>query len=194
MIVFLLSAYFLTFFCVIQIRKGKHPKYTDFPHLNLNSKGICFVSNQTHRIIINTAKTMLINKNLYIKYSSQLVIISNVENIKIYDKYLYFDCLGKVEILFNTKDYYKHFAIIISSNQFDLNKQKQIAILDLINNEFDINQSPLTKRYINIIKNILNIVIDKEKVIVKPNKFKFSYVLTYKSNNKIKRITINEKI
>ncbi len=168
-------------------------KFENFPHLNLTRKGISFISYATHRIKIHNAKTMLINNNLYVKFTSQLVIISNVSGVKIFNELLYFDCLGKVKILFNNKDYYKYFAIKINSNQFDLSKQKQTAILDLINNEFDLLKSQLTLRYIKIIKNILNIEIQKDKILIKPNKFKFSYVLTYKLNNRIKRVSINEK-
>ena len=120
------------------------------------------------------------------------MIISNVKDVKIYKHYLYFTAMGEVEICFDFKDIYRNFAIIIKSKQFSIDELKQQAILDIVNNNFDLNSSKIFKKYIKIIEKVLNISIFNEKLTIKPNKFKLSFELAYKLNNKIKRINISQ--
>ena len=186
----LLVIYSITFFCVVKLKKSAQLKCQNFTHLRLKKNCISFVSNGIHRIKISNAKIMQMNNILYLNLSNRLVIISNVKDVKIYESYLYFTALGKVEILIDLKTIYKYFAIQIRSKQFDINELKQRAIIDLMNNNFDINFCKIMKRYIKIIEKVLNIVILQKKIIVKPNKFKLSFVLSYKLNNQIKRVSI----
>lgn len=152
--------------------------------------GMVFFSSKVHKIKIQNIKLMQIDKVLYLKTTTKLVIINNVEEVKIYNGYLYFKGCGKVTIEFDCKEFYKYFALKISSKQFCLSDLKQQAFVDLMNNGFDKNFSKLMKKYINIIKNVLKIEIFKEKIVVGYNKFKLSFVLTYKLNNVIKRINV----
>ena len=137
---------------------------------------------------------MKISDSLYIKNNEKVVIISNVKNVEIYENFLYFTGCGKVEISFDCSMFYKYFALEISSQQFDLKPLKQCAIIDIMNNDFELKFSKIAKKYIKIIEKVLNMCIFKEKIIVKQNNFKLSFVLSYKLNNRIKRIYINETL
>lgn len=191
---FALLAYFLTFYLVIKIKSKFKHKETSFPFLKFTKTGISFFSYNQHEIKIQNMKTMQIDGLVYLKNGDKLIIISNVKDVKIYEDYLLFTANGETKILFDCKEYYRYFTLDIQSEQFNLNNIKQTAILDIMNNNFDLNSSSLAKRYMNLLKNILNIHIDNEKIVVKPNKFKFSFVVTYKINNKIKQVNIRQRI
>ena len=135
---------------------------------------------------------MQLNKVLYLSFNGSLVIITNVDDVKVFEDYLYFTGLGRVEILVDLKDVYKYLAIKIKSKQFSLGELKQAAIIDFMNNNFDINFSKKLNKYIRIIEKVLNICIFQEKIIVKPNKFKLSFELIYKLNNQIKHVIVGE--
>lgn len=185
--------YFITFFCVIKTRK-RRIKFSDFPQFKINQSGVFFYSKQTHRIKIENDEVFQIQKNLYIRTKNEIIIIKNVENVKIFENFLYFKALGKVKIIFNIKQIYNYLVLLVESKQIDMNYLRQIAIIDLINNDFDINNSKLLKKYIKILKNVLNIGIFKEKIVVKQNKYKIPFILTYKINNKIKKVCVNETL
>ena len=187
-------AYFLTFYLVMKIKNKHKQKEICFPLLKMTKTGITFFSYDEHKINIQNMKTMQIGDVLYLRTTEKLIIISNVKNVKIYEDFVQFTSCGQTKILFDCLDFFRYFAIDICSKQFNLSKIKQTAILDLMNNNFDIKSSALAQRYINIIKNILNIHIDNEKVIIKPNRFKFSFVVTYMVNNKIKRVNIRQTL
>ena len=189
-----LLLYVITFCLVATLKKSFKLKYYEFPNLKLKKEGITFFSLTTHRIKIKNAKMMLIKDNLYMRTNERLIIITNITDVKVYENFLYFTAMGMVKIIFDCKDIYRFFAIKIESNSFDLSILKQNAILNLINNSFELNFSKITKKYINIIENVLNIKIFKEKIIVKPNKFKLSFKLSYKLNNQIKQVFINETL
>lgn len=191
---FSLFAYFLTFFCVIKVLKNKKLKYSNFPPLKMKKGGVFFMSTNTHRIKLNNSKLFLVRDILYLKTNEKLVIFTNVKDVKIYEHYLYFTGKGEVRILFDCENFYRYFALIVSSKQFEITTLKQLAIVDLMNNGFNEKFSKITEKYIKIIEKVLNICIFKEKITVKPNKFKLSFVLTYKLNNKIKRVNIKETI
>ncbi len=183
--------YLIVFFCVVALKKTKQLKWYDFPLLKLKKDGIEFITTLTHRIKIADAKMTQLCDKLYLNLNGKLIIISNVKDVKIFDEYLYFTGLGKVEIITDLKEIYKYFSITIKSEQFFIDEIKQSAIIDLINNNFEINFCKNLKRYIKIIENVLNIHIYQEKIIVKSNKYNLSFELIYKLNNKIKRVIID---
>lgn len=187
-------AYFFSFFFVRIFKKKKRVKKTKFPVLRMNKSGIFFNSNAEHLIKIDNVKLMQVGTVLYVKTSTDFIIFSNVKDAKVIDGCLIFRALGKVKILFDCSKYYRYFLLNIKSQQFDLGKLKQLAILDLMNNNFDINFCKFTKKYIKIIKNVLNIHIFKEKIVIKKNKFKLSFIASYKLNNVIKHVSVNETI
>jgi len=183
--------YFITFFCVVKFKLTYDLRHENFPTLKMKKSGISFVSTSTHRIKITNIKTKLIGKTLYLKTTKTLIIITNVKDVKIYNQFLYFTCLGRVQVFFDCKEFYQYFVIIIKSDQFDINELKQSALINLANNGFDINFSDIAKKYVNIIKKVLNINIFDKKITIKQNKFKFSFELVYKANNKIKKVIID---
>lgn len=181
--------YFLTFLCVVKFKRNKI-KYSNFPKLKLNKHGIFFNSNLTHRIKIDIEKICLIGNNLYIKCKNNIILIKNVKDVKIFEGFLYFLCLGEVEILFDFSCVFRYFGIDIKTKKFDFKKMKQMAICDLINNNFDIDFSKIAKNYIKIIKNVLKINIFDNKISIMKNNLNIDFMLTYKLNGKIKRVYI----
>ena len=194
MISLLMGIYLVTFLLTVKFKKSNSLNYHKFPHVGINKSGIKFYSTLTHRIKISNVKIMKIGDLLYVKNNEKVVIVSNVKDVKIYEKFLYFTGCGKVEISFDCSEFYKYFALEIFSEQFDLKPLKQYALIDLMNNDFELKFSKTAKKYIKIIENVLNISIFKEKIVVKQNNFKLSFVLSYKLNNRIKRIYINETL
>ena len=170
------------------------PTFFKFPRLKLTKKGIEFYSHCQHRIKIEEMKLMLVNSTLYLKNNKKLIIINNVKDVMLFENYLYFTGLGFVRICFDCESVYRYFMVEIKSKQFSLNNIKQNAILDLMNHNFDYAQCCVTRRYINIIRKVLNIDISSEKVTIKPNKFKLSFVVFYKVNNIIKRVNIRQTL
>lgn len=191
--IFVLIVYFVIFFFVIKFKKSK-PKSEPFPMLKLNKNGVSFFSKGTHSIKVDNIKTMLNNSVLYIKIEQKLVIVTNVKNVMIFNNKLYFTSCGETKIIFDCNSFYRYFALKITSHQFCLDDLKQLAIKDLINSNFNLTKAKTTRKYINIIENILNIHISDRQVIIKPNRFKFSFNVTYKVNNKIKRVNINQTL
>lgn len=189
-----LVAYFITFYVVVRMKNNVKQEKQSFPNLKLNKRGISFFSLGNLSIRIEEVKVAQIGNVLYIKTKNDLVLIQNVKNAKLIENQLYFECLGEVDIFFDCRKYYKYFLIEIKSRQFDFRKEKQNALIDIINHNFNIKESAVAKKYITIIQRVLNIKIGNEKITVGQNKFRFSYVLIYKLNNVIKRVTINERI
>lgn len=189
-----LIAYFVTFYLMMKLKTKYKLKRKSFPYLKMNKTGITFFSHSEHKIKIQNMKIMQVENNVYLKQGNNLIIITNVSEVKGYEDYLLFTSNGETRILFDCNDYFRYFAINIKSEQFSLDEIKQSAILDLMNNNFDINLSVLAKRYINILKNTLNINFDNKKLIIKPNRFKFSFTVIYKVNNKIKHVNIRQRI
>ncbi len=187
-------AYFVSFFCVKTIKKQNFFKYKKFPQIKMRKGGLVFNSFKEHRLKVENEKIMGIGNILYLNLSGSLVIVSNVTNVKKCGNYLYFKCLGQVEIYFNCESYYRFFLIDVKSSQFNLREIKQLALRDLMNNGFDLNFAKIAQKYIKILKNVLNIHVFSNKIVVKSNKFKLSYTLTYKLNNVIKHIVVNERI
>ena len=188
--IFALIAYFIAFTLFITFHKKGSLKYEEFPTLNVTKDGITFYSTYTHRVRIDCANAIQVGNMLYVKTQTQLIIITNVKDGKIYQSYLYFTCFGKTQILFNTDDYYRYFMINVQSNMFDIRELKKQSILDIMDNDFDFNNSEIAKKYLKILTKILNITITDKNVQIKPNKYKLTYQIEYKINNKIKRVII----
>ncbi len=135
---------------------------------------------------------MQVDKIVYIKKDNKMIVLINVDNLCFKDDYMYFSALGKVKILFNCICFYKYFNIEISSQKFDLKDLQQTALLDILNNLFNLKNAKILLKYLKIITKVLNININKKKIVVKRNKFKIPYTLTYKVNNVLKRVKVNE--
>ena len=128
MLLFLTVIYFLTFFCVKNLKKEREIRYFMFPRLKLTKRGVVFYSKRTHRIRFCNYKNFLLNNVLYLKTDFNLVAISNIKDVKIYNEFLYFTGCGKVEIKFDCNKIFRYFFIDIKSKQFDLNSIQQQSI------------------------------------------------------------------
>lgn len=192
MLAFFIS-YILSIFATSVIVEKLKYSYKPFPKLNLTKFGIKFFSNQRHRIKISD-KIVKIGENVYLKCCNQIVAFQNIKNAVIKNEYLFFTANGEVKIIFNTGEYYKYFNLSVNTNGLDFSSLKQTAILDLINNNFEMQQARKFNKFLNFIKNTLNIKIDNDKVRVFANKLKISYELTYKANGKIKKINVKNTI
>ena len=187
-------AYILTTFLVFFIIKKNKYKTKPFPKLKINKNGIIFYSNFKHKIKIGDAKLLIIENTAYLKKVNKVLTIHNVEDVFIKDNYLYFKANGNVKILFNTIDFYRYFNIIIQSEKFNINKLKQLALIDILNNVFNIKNSKIFKKYLNIVKNILKININNKKIEIKPNNFNLSYTVIYKTNNQITKVNVEKTL
>lgn len=158
------------------------------PELHMTSKFIVFHSKQRHKIKINNAKIMQLEKTVYLKSDTKNFAIHNVDKIYILKDYLYFTALGEVRIIGHFDKIYKYFNIIIKSFRFDLETIKQDAINDLMQNLFNINKAEKVKRYIKIVTEILNIRFTDKGLSIGKNKYNLEYTLLYKKKNQIKKI------
>ncbi len=191
---FIVSTYFialvLIFLVIYKLKNKTHP----LPNLVLTKCGLIFNSYKRHKIFVGDVKLMQIENCVYLKKGVNTIAIKNVNSICLNNGYLYFNALGKVKILFNCKSYYRLFNINIKSAQFDLYSLKQQALIQLVNNLFDVNNCTLVKRYINAVKSILNISADSNKLEVKQNKYLLPFTITYKIKNTLKVVNINQKL
>lgn len=179
---------------VTKLKQKIKLNFKPFPTLKLRKDGIIFDSFSCHRIKSESNKIMQVGKKVYINIKNKLIIISNVDKVFMHENHLYFTGLGKVKILFDCIEIYRYFNIKITSKKFSIEELKQEAIIDYLNNSFDINFCEKLKRYIKILENVLNVHVFSKKIIVKQNKFQFPFVLKYKLNNTIKQININETL
>lgn len=193
-IIFSFFIYFFTFFSINWVLKNKKIKFYEIPELKINKNYIYFNSNKIHRIYVCKAKLMVIDKNAYIKRNNIMITINNVTDIQLVDDFLYFKSLNTTKIIFNTKNFYRYFNILIISNKFSLKKLKQKALKDVINHLFCIESCKFLKKYLNFITNILEIEINDKKILVKKNKYNLSYDLFYKVNNIVKHLKVEETI
>lgn len=174
-----------------KIRKNKMLRYEPLKNLSLKKKGIEFCSKSCHRIKMPNIKKLQVGTRLYVRTNDKIIIFENVDKVFVFEEYLYFTALGKVRIRFDCSEIYRYFNIEIKSEKFNIEELKQSAINDIINNNFEINFCKILKRYIKIIENVLNIHIFQKKIVIKQNKLRLSYILTYKLNNIIKQVNIN---
>ena len=186
--------YYITIFCVLKKLSKRELKVENFPRLYITKNGIEFFSLGTHKIKINVSNLCLFENILYLKDLDKIVIIKNVEDVKVFNQNLYFKCKGKVKIIFDCKKFFRFFTIKIESKQFDLNELKNLALVDMLNNVFNPNSSKFVKKYIKILQNTLNISILREKIVIRQNKYHLSFSVLYKVNGKIRRVNINQTV
>lgn len=194
MIVFLLCSIFITYmfivYIIVKFKNDKRFHCDEFPRLTLKKDRITFNSYGRHKIKILGFDMVLVKDCLYLFNASKIIIIENVNKAELHENYLYFSALGEVIIYLELKEFYRYFAIIIKSEKFNMDNLKQKAILDILNHNFEANNSEVVRKYIKIIKNILNIDVLSKKIVIKPNKYRLPFQLTYKLNNKIKHIKV----
>lgn len=183
--------YFITSFIVFIILLKRKTKYSIVEKFRVLKSGINFFSTKRHRIKISNAKILQIQNIVYLKKDNQTIILKNVDNIYLKEDFLYFDALGNVSILCDLSNIYKYFNLQIYSNQFDFCSIKKQALQDLFNNLFCLNLSEKINRYLKMLKDILNIKITKQGIVVGQNKYYIPLKITYKINNTIKTININ---
>ena len=175
---------------IVKFKKNKRLNYKEFPKLFLKKDGISFVSYDRHRFKTLGFELVTVKENLYLFNATKMIVIENINKVEIHENYLYFSALGEVKFYLDLTDVYKYFSVIIKSEKFNIDNLKQKAILDIINSNFEAKNSQFVKKYIKIIKNILNINILSKKITVKPNRYHLPFKLTYKLNNKIKQIKV----
>ena len=171
-------------------------KYKTFPltKLKLNKGGISFFSTKKHKLKIFNFKIIMISDGVCIKTEKELIVFKNIKNVILRNEHMYFCGCGKVEIVFNCINYYKYFNIKIISKDFDFEKFKQRAILDLVNHGFDVDNAENFKKFIHFINNTLKINIRDKNIKLSINKIPFAYQIIYRLNNKIKKINVSNTI
>lgn len=167
-------------------------KFKPIPDFLIKKNGIIFFSNAVHRINVNDAEFIQVCKLVYLKSSTKMLILKNVDEIYKKNDWLYFKACGKTEIIFNCEKIYKYFNIRIESNKFDLSQLLINAKQEILNNLFNSCKFESVRKYINLIKNVLNITFNKNGISVKENKFKLPYTLTYKQGGRVKTINVKE--
>jgi len=187
-------SYILTIILIFFVINKFKYKTKPFPKLKINKNGIIFYSTLKHKIRIDDVKLLQLNDAVYLKKQCEVIVIHNVKDVFTKNNYLYFRAKGEVKILFNTNEIYRYFNIVIQSKKFSLNKLKQLALIDVLNNIFNIKNSKILKKYLNIVKNILKIDINNKKIEIKPNIFNLSFTLIYKTNNQITRVNVEETL
>lgn len=176
---------------VLWLKQKQNLNFFPPPKVIVKRDGLSFSSYSVHRVNILNNKYIQIGNKVYIRNNLCLVTINNVDRVFIYKNYLYFTGLGLVKIEFDCADIFAMFNVQIYSKNFNFQKLKRTAILELFDACFDKNKSKSIKKLKIIMKNILNIDIFQKKLVIKQNKLKLRYTLIYKLNNKIKRINVN---
>ena len=193
MFIFFLS-YIVTMYVTTYIVQKLKYKTKPIPKLKVTKFGIEFFSNQKHKIEITNAKIIKTDESIFLKVQDKIILIRNVKNLVLRNEHIYFCANGSVRIIFDCSTFYKYFNICIKSNDINFEELKQIALLELLNNNFDVSRAKKFKKFLNFIKNTLKIEINKEKIKVFANNLNLSYLLVYKMNNKIKQINIVNSI
>ena len=165
-----------------------------FPKLKINKFGIKFFSLAKHRLKIAENKIMFIGENVYLKTPKNMIVFKNIKNLKCKNDYMYFTACGNVEIAFDCGEVYKYFNLLIKSRGLDFDNLKQVALLDLINNNFNFQEAKKFNNFLNFLKNTLKININNKKITISSNKLQLSYQLMYKVGNKIKKINVENTI
>lgn len=189
MILIILS-YLLTSLVVLYLCKKRRIRYNIFPKLNMTKCGINFFSYSRHRIRIDEKNFMILKDRVYIKTAGNFVILKNVGQIFYHKNYLYFSAMGDCKFFFDCKQIFRQFNILIESEYFDFDQIKQLALLDIINNQFELKKCKILIKYLKLIKHTLNIQITDSEIKVKANKYNIPFTLIYKLNDKIKKVNI----
>ena len=190
----LLLVYLITFHLIIKLRRKKHLEYEEFPAMQIKKNCIVFQSFSQHRIMLNGFKYLQNENKIYLKKGKIFYIILNVDKVFKYEDFLYFTALGKVKICYDFKEIYKYFNIEIKSNKFSLESLKQKAIMDILSNGFQLEICEDLKRYMSVLKNIFNVKIEDNRIVIGQNKLKLSFEVKYKLNHKIKKVIVNETL
>lgn len=185
-------SYFSTFVFTLLILRFKKIKFAPLTNLYMKKNGIVFKSNKNHRLYVENCKLMQLDKMVYITKNNKMIILNNVDNVRIVKNFIYFKALGKVEIIYNFKEFYRYFNIDILSNKIDINQLKQLALVNAVENIFDLKNAEILIKYLKILKNVLNISLFKEKIVIKKNKFKIPFTVKYRVGNVVKYVNINE--
>lgn len=183
--------YLITFLVFSKILLKKRYKYKPFPFLTLTKNGIIFSSFSQHRIKINNANVLEMDKNIYLNYNGKRIVLQNVGKSFVKDNFLYFTALGNCKMCVNCEKFYNYFSLNITSNKFNLNSIKQKALQNILLNIFSINECVELKRYLHIIKNILKVNFSNGKLQICQNNYHLPFVIEYSKNGKKKRVKVN---
>ncbi len=183
-------AYFLTFIVFLIAIILKNKRFYAIIDVKLTKYGLVFYSNNRHRIKIHNAKMLIIENNVYLKKNNRTVVLKNVDKVSVNKDYLYFNSLGKTQIIMNCKKFYKYFVVQVESEDFDIEELKENAIQDILNNIFDFNNCIELKRYLKIMREILKIDLENDHVKLTKNNYELSYTLTYILNGVKKRVYV----
>jgi len=160
----------------------------------MSSSGISFFSTQKHKLKIGNLHLILMGNNVLLKTDRQLIVLKNVKDIILRNEHMYFCACGNVEISCDCSAIFKYFNLHIKLENINFEEFKQTALLDFVNNNFDVNKSKKVKKFINFVKNTLKININDKKIKILANNLHFSYQLVYRLNNKIKKINVSNSI
>lgn len=188
---FAIISYFATVFFVVKIMNKKRVKYSKFPVFKIIKDGVAFHSKKRHRLKIENCRYEQMGKIVYVVKNGKFMQIKNIDNVIQKDGYLYFQAQGNVEIICKDFEEKEYFYLTIKSEKFNLDLLKQKAIIELINNFFNINFCKNAKKYLIIVKKVLKISIFEKKLIIKQNKFKFPFQIQYSIKGKNKTINLN---
>ncbi len=190
--IYAIICYCLTTILFIIAKNCKNYATKLIPEMKICKHGITFFSYCRHKIRVEQTKILILNNNVFLKQNNNTIEIKNVKNVILKKNYIYFSALGNVEVLFNAEPIYRYFNIKILSNDFSLEELKQQALLDIINNLFNLDNCSKLRQYLKIVIKILNISITNNRITVKKNNFNLKFTLIYKINNTIKKINIGE--
>lgn len=190
MVILCFIVYLFTFMLVDKTFWKIRYRSLDFPNLMLACDGIKFYSTSQHRLKIDDYKWIYDGRKIAIHTTKNLITINNVENVFFSKNHLYFTGIGEVIIKANIP-YLEYLKLDIDSDFLDFRGYKQLAIYELLINLFDFEKCENFKKYLKMLKNTLKIHVFKDKIKVFQNKFRFSFVLSYRINEKIKKIYIN---
>ena len=193
MIIYFL-AYIIAFSVIFWFLKHKPLKVLPLPKLFINKMGIYFNSKDVHKIFIGNAKTITFDNKIYLKYDTELITIINIKIIKVEDKVLFFKADGNVKILLNVAKIYRYFNLIVLSKKVNIEKFKQAALHELVNNLNNLLQCKKVKAYISFLNNVLKINVLHDKLTISKNLIYFNYELFYKINNIVKHVKVYQKI
>ncbi len=179
-------------FLTLCVCKKLKTKFKQYPELKMNARGINFFSHSRHRIKIGDAKFMQVGGNIYLKHNNRQIEIRNVDNIFIKNDFLYFTAKGKCEICFKNQLLNKYFNIKINSNMIDVETLRKRALINVMDNLFDLTKCEDLIKYLKLIRDILKIKITNKSVEIKQNQFKIPFCISYKLNNTIKVVNVNQ--
>ena len=158
--------------------------------VKIASDGLEFPSYSRHRLDVSNCKCVFSFHRVGIYSKDKIIFIENILDCFIHENFLYFKGNGTVKIIFDFEDRH-YFYLDIKSNMVDINHYKSLALIELVENLFDYMKCENFKKFLKIVKNLLKIRIFNDKIEINQNKFKISYTVRYKINNKIKKVFIN---